>query len=245
MGKPGITALTGGQIPKICVPLSSRLTDIRRDAYAAAEAGADLLEYRADLALSSGCGPDEIFEAAITARKILPVLFTCRTKREGGAFEDTGAGYLDTVLRALREEAADLLDIELSAYEENDFPPIPKISVPVVLSFHDFSGTPDADVLAEKILKMREAGADAAKIAVMTYTPEDLRILKETAGKAGHFPGLPLILIGMGEAGRETRTDPAAYRSCLTFGTAGLASAPGQIEASELREYLRKNARSS
>ena len=42
----------------------------------------------------------------------------------------------------------------------------------------------------------------------------------------------------MGELGASTRTDAEAMGSCLSFGTAGQGSAPGQMDARALRRAL-------
>ena len=47
-----------------------------------------------------------------------------------------------------------------------------------------------------------------------------------------------MIAIAMGPAGIVTRIGAACTGSCLTFGTAGEASAPGQIDAVRLRAAL-------
>ena len=48
----------------------------------------------------------------------------------------------------------------------------------------------------------------------------------------------PLIAIAMGPLGVITRIGGAFMGSCLTFGTAGQASAPGQIDTLKLRAAL-------
>ena len=47
-----------------------------------------------------------------------------------------------------------------------------------------------------------------------------------------------VIAIAMGPAGVITRIGGACMGSCLTFGTAGEASAPGQLDAKKLRTVL-------
>ena len=50
---------------------------------------------------------------------------------------------------------------------------------------------------------------------------------------------LALIAIAMGTLGTATRICGEAMGSCLTFGTAGEASAPGQMDAKALRQALK------
>ena len=48
----------------------------------------------------------------------------------------------------------------------------------------------------------------------------------------------PLIVISMGELGVSTRTTGEMYGNCISFATAGIPSAPGQIDVEALRSQL-------
>ena len=84
----------GEGMPKICVPVMGRtVQDIREAALRAAQAQADLLELRAD---SLGEMPDTglAIEACRAAREAqLPLIFTLRTRRDGGAGSGDAAAY--------------------------------------------------------------------------------------------------------------------------------------------------------
>ena len=225
--------------PKICVPLAPEPGKAAAAASLAKDSGADLLEFRADLFLADGHPAEALPKTAKEMGAFLPVLFTIRTEAEGGAFRLGTDAYRDLLLRQIRAGAADLADVELSLLQQGILT-CREISVPVVASYHSFAGTPDREVLTGKLRAMEACGASLAKIAVMTKTKQDLDILRKTAEEAQAFLSIPMILIGMGEYGIQTRTDPAGFGSCLTFGAAGLTSAPGQIPASRLYELFAK-----
>ena len=84
-----------------------------------------------------------------------------------------------------------------------------------------------------------ELGADVCKAAVMTRTPAEAFRLAAVYAEVYEQLTIPMIAIAMGPAGVITRIGGACMGSCLTFGTAGRASAPGQIEAGKLRTALR------
>ncbi|MBQ1490592.1 MAG: type I 3-dehydroquinate dehydratase, partial [Blautia sp.] len=55
---------------------------------------------------------------------------------------------------------------------------------------------------------------------------------------------VPIIAMAMGEMGQESRIYGERYGSCLTFGTVGASSAPGQLPVGELKEKLSQVHRS-
>ena len=82
-------------------------------------------------------------------------------------------------------------------------------------------------------------GTDIAKIAMM---PEDgsqvvdmMQAAKELQESGNQTP---LIVISMGELGVSTRTTGEMYGNCISFATAGIPSAPGQIDVEALRSQL-------
>ena len=76
------------------------------------------------------------------------------------------------------------------------------------------------------------------KIAVMPHSREDVLTLMEAGIRADAQLTVPLIAIAMGPLGILTRLGAQWLGSCLTFGTAGQESAPGQMEAGALRRGL-------
>ena len=137
---------------------------------------------------------------------------------------------------------ADLIDVELSAGEETVEALIKTahtFGVKVVVSNHDFEKTPSKEEIVARLQKMQDFGADLPKIAVMPQCRKDvLTLLAATEEMAGTYADRPIITMSMAKDGVISRICGEVFGSALTFGTAGKASAPGQIEVERLREVL-------
>ena len=82
--------LIGEGIPKICVPLTGTTKEfICQEAKAAKEVGADLVEWRADFfeGLLDQAVCQEVLDEVSEILGGIPLLFTIRTKEEGGSIE--------------------------------------------------------------------------------------------------------------------------------------------------------------
>ena len=81
--------------------------------------------------------------------------------------------------------------------------------------------------------------ADIPKIAVMPQNRKDvLTLLAATEEMATNYADRPIITMSMAGTGLISRLSGEVFGSCLTFGTAGNISAPGQIDALKLRSVL-------
>ena len=230
----------------VCIPARGESVEaLRASAHAAKEAGADLIELRAD----SLCAmPDtqyacDMCAAVRDAAPGVPLLFTLRTERDGGTGDADCARYeaLLCALVARQEHPADALDVELSVGEDA-FSRIAsaavKARVAVVGSSHDFDRTPPESEMCMRLAAMQRLGADVCKIAVMPRSRLDVLALMRAAAVSDEALSAPVIAIAMGPLGVMTRVCGEAFGSCLTFGTAGQVSAPGQIDARRLRTVL-------
>ena len=111
--------------------------------------------------------------------------------------------------------------------------------VKVIASNHDFHKTPDQKEIVSRLLKMQELGADIPKIAVMPQNKKDvLTLLAATEEMASDHADRPIITMSMAGTGVISRLCGEVFGSALTFGAAGKASAPGQMEVEELRTVL-------
>ena len=280
MEKISIRQLTLGEgLPAICVPLTGKTAeDVMRQAEQTARSEADIAEWRADLcdeifadepACSrtwGGCGKKQYLAQMISEiRKRLggkALLFTVRTKKEGGEAEikaETYEAILSAAIEAgvaLSSEAAgaavgnyaggiDMIDIEFSAGAKTTGRLVDiakREGIVSIISSHDFEKTPDDHQIETLAKAMDETGADIVKIAVMPQSKNDVKRFCALAEKIKN--GLikrPCILISMGELGKETRFDAERLGSVLTFGalTEEQASAPGQVTVSELKKELK------
>lgn len=166
-----------------------------------------------------------------------PVIATNRLAAEGGKWSGSEADR-----RALLEEAlalgADFLDLELAAdpawrrdlWQRRG-------EAKIILSWHDFSGTPDTDSLEATLQKMLVQEADVIKMVAMARQPEDnLRLLSLIP--QAQAAGREIIAFCMGPVGKWSRITAPLLGSFLTFApfTKKGASAPGQLTVNEVKD---------
>ena len=218
-------------MPKICVPIVGRTKqEILESAKEAIVEHPDVVEWRADWYT-------EVFRWECVEymlqgmREILgeiPLLFTFRTQQEGGEQAIELLAYQELNERAAGEETVKKLI--KTAHDHQ---------VKAVISNHDFEKTPSKEEIVKRLRKMQELGADLPKIAVMPQCKKDvLTLLTATEEMAHRYADRPIITMSMAKDGVVSRMCGEVFGSALTFGTAGKASAPGQIEVGKLREVL-------
>lgn len=225
----------------------------------AQQQGAGAVELRADLladpaqvraaldavraALEAAPGAPEAMPGApeaVPAASGLPLLLTYRSATEGGKGAGHGQGYEDYLasLLQLRPPVA-AVDIEMACPASKALVAEAKAGgYDVVGSYHDFTATPSAAQITQKLAQITAAGADITKVAYMPRTAQDVAALRHAAHDfADAYPHQPLIAISMGQLGAPSRTDLA---NCLTFATIadGAASAPGQATIAHVRAWL-------
>ncbi|MDM7934361.1 MAG: type I 3-dehydroquinate dehydratase [Methanothrix sp.] len=184
---------------------------------------ADMIELRLDLV------EEEPLETLRALRRATtrPIIATCRPTYEGGRFEGEEVERLELLAEA--SEYASLVDIELRAQGRL------RVSRPLIVSYHDFSGTPSREKMEGIIRDMMDAGAAIAKLAVTPSSLKDnLLILEMLLGAEA-----PLCMIAMGPLGRHMRAIAPLYGSLLTYGYVSQPAAPGQMRVDELVEAMR------
>lgn len=209
-----------------------------RQARLAQQQGAGAVELRADLLAD----PAQVRAAltAVRAASSLPLLLTYRSTTEGGKGAGHGQGYEDYLASLLQlRPAVAAVDIEMACPASKALVAEAKAGgYDVVGSCHDFTATPSAAQIAEKLAQITAAGADITKVAYMPRTAQDVAALRHAAHDfAGAYPHQPLIAISMGQLGAPSRTDLV---NCLTFATIadGAASAPGQATIAHVKAWL-------
>jgi len=208
-----------------------------RQARLAQQQGAGAAELRADLLAD----PAQVRAAltAVRAASSLPLLLTYRSTTEGGKGAGHGQGYEDYLASLLQlRPAVAAVDIEMACPASKALVAEAKAGgYDVVGSYHDFTATPSAAQITQKLAQITAAGADITKVAYMPRTAQDVAALRHAAHDfAGAYPQ-PLIAISMGQLGAPSRTDLV---NCLTFATIadGTASAPGQATIAHVRAWL-------
>jgi 3-dehydroquinate dehydratase type I len=167
-----------------------------------------------------------------------PVIATNRLAAEGGKWAGSEAGR-----RLLLEEAmalgADFLDVELAAdptWRRELWAHRGRAGI--ILSWHDFSGTPETARLEAVLQEMLAQEAEIIKLVTMALVPEDSLRLLSLIPKA-RAAGREIIAFAMGPAGQWSRVVAPLLGSFLTFApfTKNRASAPGQLTVNEVRRF--------
>jgi 3-dehydroquinate dehydratase type I len=222
-------AENGKRVLRICVPVVETNTNRARSKYLRAARKGLWTELRLDYLEQ----PDlkRLFRSHPG-----PVIATNRPPAEGGKWSGSEADR-----RALLEEAlargADFLDLELaadSAWRRDLWQR--RGESKIILSWHDFSGTPDMKILETTLQKMLAQEADVIKIVTMVQQPEDnLRLLSLIP--QARAVGREIIAFCMGPAGKWSRITAPLLGSFLTFApfTKKGASAPGQLTVNEVK----------
>lgn len=202
----------------------------------AVELPCDILEYRIDNLLAC---TDEAM--ASMARQSAPALLTVRSPDEGGAGNLSPEERL--ALYRNHWAAAALVDTEVASLESpafSDFATeVHDAGALLVASYHDFSGFPGRDLLADKLAAAYSLGADIAKVAVVVTSMTELFTLVELVdyhrGK-----GRLISAMGMGSLGKLSRLVLAKAGSCLNYGYLQTPNAPGQWSAAGLQSLIRE-----
>lgn len=228
----------GEGLPKICIPLiGGGMPALLSELSCVKHLPADLYEWRGDCFFGSF---SEALHALGEGLPHAPLLCTVRTKPEGGRVELSPEAYEAFLSGLLDQGGFQLLDIELSCGEDRVRRLIEKCrekEIGVVLSRHCFAHTPKEDEIVRTLEKMKALGADLPKMAVMPQSPRDVLTLLSATLRARESIG-PVITMSMGELGKLSRVSGAVFGSCLTFAAGQGPSAPGQINAEDLRAML-------
>ena len=202
----------------------------------AARGVADLVEFRMDLA------DDPVAQLAGYDGE-LPLLVTNRPEWEGGETDGSDAAAetarLDALEAALGHDSVAAVDLELAALRREEravavAEEAEALGVDVVVSVHDFAGTPSERTMASLLSAAASAG-DVGKLAVTAADREDALALL-SATHAVDAAGERVATMAMGEPGRHTRAVAPVYGSKIGYAPvhAADATAPGQYDLETL-----------
>ena len=197
MVRIGHTVL-GEKCTKICVPIvGTTMKEILDATAVACNTPCHVVELRIDY-YERAHSIDAIIELLMLIKPQLKgrgLLFTWRTKGEGGE-------------RMISTQDRMLKTIEFAKVH----------GITIIMSNHDFHGTPSREVIVNRLIQMKEFLADVPKIAVMPHTTGDvLTLLEATAEVKALYPSDPIITMAMGELGAVTRTAGALFGNAMTF----------------------------
>ena len=205
---------------------------------------ADLAEFRIDL-LDFASDTKQVIALGQKLNQILkdkPLIATIRTHNEGGNLTVSDQKYAEIYQEYLKHPFMQLLDIEMF----RDAKQVDKLTqiahqknVLVIMSNHDFQKTPDQTEIVKRLLAQDQMGADILKIAVMPQSKADVFTLMNATLEVSQHTQKPLLTMSMGQLGKITRIATANMGGNLSFGMIGEASAPGQIDVTQLKQFLK------
>lgn len=218
----------------ICISVLAETNEAILAAVTPATTLADVIEIRID-------GLAEPLDDDCFAAIAKPVLVTNRPVWEGGLYAGDETTRVDGLRAALRAGAG-LADIELRTEPDLFHRLLHEAhshKARVIVSSHDFVGTPAKQELSATLEAMRTSGADIGKIVTTAASPEDaLRILAlQEEAMAAAFP---LCAFAMGTAGTISRLATLYLGGFMTYVALSphQATAPGQITVHDLHRLL-------
>ncbi|GAA2975241.1 type I 3-dehydroquinate dehydratase [Lentilactobacillus parakefiri] len=229
---------------KIAVPITGKTMDaITTQAQKAIVAQPDVVEWRIDY--DQDLLDRDIYQATYT--KLRPILgdtvllTTFRTASEGGEADLEETTYVALYKWLIDHQLTDMLDIELHFSEAviSDLIYLAhQHNIKVILSAHEFQGTPPELEIISLLEQIQNQNADIAKIAAMPRKFKDVLTMMRATATESEKLDIPIIAISMGNLGRISRITAPLFGSVLSFATVGDASAPGQIAIDDLRKEM-------
>lgn len=235
----------GARFPAICAPLVGRTRErLLAEAAVVAAKRPDILEWRVDFFEGVGDTAEVVSVLARIRQSAggLPVLFTRRSAREGGEPIALSEAQVVSLYRAVCATGdVALVDFEMGN-DPADVHEVREISracgVQLILSFHDFHGTPAAQALQQRFARASSLGADIAKVAVMPRDMDDVLTLLAATLHSSRDLDIPLVSMSMGPLGAVTRMCGWAFGSAMTFAVGEASSAPGQMAIEDVDAAL-------
>lgn len=231
---------------KTIVPITAKTKEqaIAQAKVIATNQDADLAEFRIDL-LEFAADSKQVIALGHELKKVLgdkSMIATIRTHNEGGKLTISDADYGKTYQAYLKQPFMDMLDVEMFRDQQvvkNTVKLAHDKKVLIVMSNHDFKQTPSEDEIVKRLLKQDELGADILKIAVMPQSKQDVFTLMNATLKVSQQSKKPLLTMSMGKLGTISRIATANMGGSFSFGMIGEASAPGQIDVTQLKQFLK------
>ena len=216
---------------RICVPVVEATVNRARGRYQRAARKGLWTEVRLDYLQETAPDLQKLFRSLPG-----PVIATNRLAAEGGRWQGTEADRLDLLSQALNLGVT-CLDLELAADPRFRREILERRgSTKLILSWHDFTGTPETARLEAVLEEMLASEADIVKLVALAREPADnLRLLSLIPRAKAQ--GKDIIAFCMGPLGKWSRLAAPLLGSWLSFAPFSKqgASAPGQLTVNDMK----------
>jgi 3-dehydroquinate dehydratase type I len=219
---------------KVCIPIVETTVEKALIAVREVNRWADLIELRADYL-------KQVNLALLLKNRQKPFIVTHRRIEEGGKYKREERKRL-AIFKDAIDLGADYIDVELATERASLWGLIRnKKRTQIVLSFHDFRGTPSLKELQRLFDQMIRLGAEVIKIVAFARSWEDnLTILSLIPlAKARKQE---IVAFCMGGKGKISRLFSPFLGAAWTYASLNKvkASAPGQLTVRELKDIWEK-----
>jgi 3-dehydroquinate dehydratase type I len=219
----------------ICIPIAAAETTEVIEKMGRAASLADLVELRIDRM------PDAEMTRLLAARRT-PVIITNRSRQEGGGFAGTEEERVALLTEAVRL-GADYVDVEAATdpgLKAKLRLALAGGSTRLIVSWHDFSGTPPAEFLKAKLAACMADTPAIVKIVTRASATADCLRLLELIPEALRR-GQAIAAFCMGEEGKISRIMAPLLGSVISYASLEPeeASAPGQLTIQEMQAINR------
>jgi 3-dehydroquinate dehydratase/shikimate dehydrogenase len=222
-------------LPKICIALGfSDPGKLLKHARREAEAGETFFEFRLDYLGRPDSGVQAIRDF-LDEHPECAVLATCRRRQNEGQFNGSIEEQVRILYGAVRAGASGV-DLEVESAEKCGAKlQMLRSSGRVLLSYHNFEGTPVLETVLRRMLRIP---ADGYKVVTTARKPSDnFRVL--SLGRA--HARAKIIVLAMGEIGFPTRVLAPVFGGLFTYAAPCSAegTAAGQVSGRQLRHLYR------
>ena len=223
---------------RICIPIVETTSEGTLVAIKKADALGDLTELRVDYLDNPELAP-------LLVGRAKPCIVTNRRKEEGGRYKGDEKERLH-ILKEAVDLGADYVDVEMRSRESFlkalvAYRSANRKKTRVILSYHDFQGTPPLRVLQRVFDRMNSWGAEVIKIVTLAQSWEDnLNVLSLIPYARKRKK--KIIAFCMGEHGKISRVLAPLMGIAWTYASLseGQLSAPGQLTVQEIRKIWRR-----
>ena len=161
---------------------------------------------------------------------------TLRPRSEGGKFSGSEKNRI-SILKLIAEYNPHLLDIEYNTIRQNKdlYKYLKNTKTNLLISWHDFSKTPNASFLKTMAKKMTQFSKNIKIVTTANSIKDTLNVLALYKSQKN----TNLIAFAMGDYGRMSRILCTQLGSPYTYVSLGKPIAPGQFSLNEIKSMFK------